>query len=178
MKRIVKPKVVVNNIIDPDKLAEAMLKAELIKKEQEDKNVETNKRMTFLAKLKIIISVILNKNQTDGLLTAGFFGGLLSMIFNVMAILGGFVFLVGLVSLGVKIFTVSWAYNKIFENVCIILFSAILLAATPIYALLFRAAANEMAVEKDRNYIISVFSAVVSLAALVVALVALLKGVG
>ena len=37
---------------------------------------------------------------------------------------------------------------------------------------------NEIDKEKDRNYIVDVFSAIVSFAALIVALVALLKGVG
>ena len=38
--------------------------------------------------------------------------------------------------------------------------------------------AKEIETEKDRNYIISVFSGIVSFAALIVALVALFKGVG
>ena len=37
---------------------------------------------------------------------------------------------------------------------------------------------KEIETEKDRNYIISVFSGIVSFAALIVALVALFKGVG
>jgi hypothetical protein len=46
------------------------------------------------------------------------------------------------------------------------------------FALLLRASANEFDKEKDRNYIISVFSGIVSFVALIVALVALFKGVG
>ena len=45
-------------------------------------------------------------------------------------------------------------------------------------ALIFRCIANEIRAEKDRNYIVSVFSGLVSFAALIVALVALFKGVG
>ena len=37
---------------------------------------------------------------------------------------------------------------------------------------------HEMAKEKDRDYVVAVFSGIVSFAALIVALVALLKGVG
>ena len=46
------------------------------------------------------------------------------------------------------------------------------------FSLIFRAAANEMAKEKDRDYVVAVFSGIVSFAALIIALVALLKGVG
>ena len=45
-----------------------------------------------------------------------------------------------------------------------------------VFSLVVRASANEMAAEKDRNYIIAVFSGVVSFAALVAALAALFKG--
>ena len=47
-----------------------------------------------------------------------------------------------------------------------------------LYSFLLWKSAKEVETEKDRNYIISVFSGIVSFAALIVALVALFKGVG
>ena len=45
-----------------------------------------------------------------------------------------------------------------------------------VYSLVLWRAAKEVNTEKDRNYIIALFSGVVSFAALIVALVALVKG--
>ena len=43
-------------------------------------------------------------------------------------------------------------------------------------SLMFRGAANDMKQEKDRNYIIALFSGIVSFAAMVIAFVSLVKG--
>ena len=47
-----------------------------------------------------------------------------------------------------------------------------------LFAVLFWRAATEIKNEKDKNYVVSVFSGLISYAALIVAIVALLKGVG
>ena len=54
---------------------------------------------------------------------------------------------------------------------------ALLIISLLLFCVLFNIA-KEISKEKDRNYIISVFSGIVSFAALIVALVALFKGVG
>ena len=47
-----------------------------------------------------------------------------------------------------------------------------------IYSAVLWKSAKEIVIEKDKNYIVSVFSGIVSFAALIVALIALFKGVG
>ena len=47
-----------------------------------------------------------------------------------------------------------------------------------LFAVLFWKSAKEIKVEKDKNYIVSVFSGIVSFAALIIAVIALVKGVG
>ena len=63
-------------------------------------------------------------------------------------------------------------------NVFSIAFVAALFVVLVLYSFLLWKSAKEIETEKDRNYIISVFSGIVSFAALIVALVALFKGVG
>ena len=59
------------------------------------------------------------------------------------------------------------------------LFSYIILAVLfPMLSLIMRGIANEIGREKDKNYIIAAFSGIVSFVALIVALIALFKGVG
>ena len=72
----------------------------------------------------------------------------------------------------------NWATEFLATNIAAIFVIIALIFVILVFSLIFRASANEIATEKDRNYIISVFSSVVSFAALVVALVALFKGVG
>lgn len=58
----------------------------------------------------------------------------------------------------------------------VILFSII--AALIVYGVILWRASEEIAKEKNKNFVIAVFSAMVSFAALIVSLVALFKGVG
>ena len=72
----------------------------------------------------------------------------------------------------------SQNYSSIFSRIIsvstVIVF---LFVSLMLFCILFNIA-NEIKKEKDRNYIFSVFSGIVSFAALIVALVALFKGVG
>lgn len=147
MKRIVKPKVVVNNIIDPDKLAEAMLKAELIKKEQEE--YSTSKEW-----MKYIATTVL------------WLVAVASALF------------------GIAMFVVcAKEADKVFsELIPIKLVSFLIEMVIALFFLglgmLSGATARELDKEKDKNYIATMFSNVISLIALAVAFVALFKGVG
>ena len=68
--------------------------------------------------------------------------------------------------------------NAVIGNVFSIAFAIELFVVLVLYCFLLWKSAKEIETEKDRNYIISVFSGIVSFAALIVALVALFKGVG
>ena len=68
--------------------------------------------------------------------------------------------------------------NTVMGNVFSIAFAMALFVVLLLYSFLLWKSAKEIETEKDRNYIISVFSGIVSFAALIVALVALFKGVG
>ena len=73
---------------------------------------------------------------------------------------------------------VPWQGWNIASNIVGILFAILVSVTVLLYMVIFWGAANDVKHEKDKNYVISVFSGLVSVAALIVAVVALFKGVG
>jgi len=168
---------VINNIqelnleIDYDKLAEAIVKANNTEKEYNN----SKEKLNFL---KVIYYIVFNQKQTNGKMISGLLSGLIALIFNIMAILGMGVFVCGIIAMINIIKSCIWSLNAIPYNIAAIIAMIAFVLVIAMFSLLFRAAANEMEKEEDRDYIIAVFSGIVSFAALVVALVAILKGVG
>ena len=149
---------VINNIgkinfeIDYDKLAESIVKA------QEKSENEANRKKKF---------------------TSGTFVMIISLAFRVVAILGWLIALATPVAIINVAKSFVWnEVNAVIGNVFSIAFVAALFVVLVLYSFLLWKSAKEIETEKDRNYIISVFSGIVSFAALIVALVALFKGVG
>ena len=137
---------------DYDKLAEAIVKANNQVEE------EANKSKKF---------------------TSGMFSMLAFIILRLIAFLGwiiAFALLFGSINTFAEM---SWSTfpavaENIFQIICMIAIIVLLI----LFPLMLWKSAKEIETEKDRNYIISVFSGIVSFAALIVALVALFKGVG
>ena len=149
---------IINNIqelnleIDYDKLAEAIVKA------QEKSENEANKSKKF---------------------TSGMFSMFVFVILRLIACLGwiiAFCVLLGSVNI---LTAMPWeGFSVVAENIFQIVYTVAIVALLVLYPLMLWKSAKEIETEKDRNYIISVFSGIVSFAALIVALVALFKGVG
>ena len=149
---------VVNNIqelnleIDYDKLAEAIVKA------NSQLDAEANKSKKF---------------------TSGMFSISVFVILRVIALLGwiiAFALLIGSINTFIEM---SWNdFSIISGNIFQIIYSITITVLLVLYPLMLWKSAKEIETEKDRNYIISVFSGIVSFAALIVALVALFKGAG
>ena len=156
-KKKEKPQVI-NNIqelnleIDYDKLAEAIVKA------NSQLDAEANKSKKF---------------------TSGMFSISVFVILRVIALLGwiiAFALLIGSINTFIEM---SWNdFSTISGNIFQIIYSITITVLLVLYPLMLWKSAKEIETEKDRNYIISVFSGIVSFAALIVALVALFKGVG
>ena len=149
---------VINNIdnlhleIDYDKLAEAIVKA------QEEIQEKNNGAKSF---------------------TSSAFATITSLAFRGVAILGWIVAFAMIVATWNIFITLEWlTLIEVIKNIMIIVVGLALFLMIFLYSLLLWKAAKEIEKEKDRNYIIAVFSGIVSLAALIVALVALFKGVG
>lgn len=177
---------VINNIenlnleIDYDKLADAIVKAQQKAEKQKTKEQQTEKitsKLSFCDKLKLIWHIICNKVEFNGMITSAFLGSVMSIVFNLLAALLLIVLIFGVIAGIMALKDFEWSSNMIPTNIITIsMFICFeLFAATTSFT--FRCIANEIAKEKDRNYIIAVFSGFVGFAALVVALVALLKGI-
>ena len=149
---------VINNIgeinleIDYDKLAESIVKA------QEKSENEANKKRKF---------------------TSGSFAMLITVAFSVFSIFVALLSVSLILALIVSWHTLQWnGFTNIVISILTIVFSIVFAIVLGSYAVLLWKSAKEIETEKDRNYIISVFSGIVSFAALIVALVSLFKGVG
>ena len=149
---------VINNIeqlnleIDYDKLADAIVKA------QEVSEDEANKKRRF---------------------TSGAFAMLITVAFRIFSAFMGLLSVVLILAPVVSWQTLQWSgFTNIVTSVSTIGFCIVFAIVLGLYTVLLWKSAKEIETEKDRNYIISVFSGIVSFAALIVAFVALFKGVG
>lgn len=160
-----------NNDIDYDKLAQAIIKTQNQHIEGEDIPEE---KVGFLKGIWLILS---NKKDTNGVFTMSLFSMFTSLLFKVIAIIG---FVLGPAIIVVTICSTVESI-KAGNNIFFTILTAIAFIAVSIFMIVFMVivwgASNEIDKEKDRNYVISVFSGIVSLVALIVAIIALLKGV-
>ena len=72
----------------------------------------------------------------------------------------------------------AWGYTYIFNNVVALVFMTLICILLFLISVMFKGAANDIKCEKDRNYIVSLFSGIVSFVALIISFIALFKEVG
>ena len=136
--------------IDCDKLAKAIVKA------QEISTNEANKSNKY---------------------TSGTFATLIILAFRGLSIAGWITILAIAISVWNAREMFQWNdFPNIFASVCTLLLMLGFTSVLGLYSILLWKASKEVESERDRNYIIALFSGVVSFAALIVALVALVKG--
>ena len=173
---------VINNIqelnleIDYDKLAEAIVKAQN-KNENIEKSLEKN-RISYRQALWCIIR---NKKGTQEDFMAGSMCAIMTVVFNAIAVL---LFVCGIICVCIAVANI---WNAIFSSDTTIAAGIKALKfitylcrsfAFLVYSVLIRGMANDIYRQRNKNYIVAVFSGMTSFAALVVALIALFKGVG
>lgn len=117
---------------------------------------------------KAIWLVIKGENENTDF-TSGIFAYFLSVCFNFLAVLGGIVTFTSIVTLIKEIFTMQWTFGNIAKNSLNIMIFVGIASICFLMSVMLRGAANEIEREKDRNFVIAVFSAVVSFAALIIA---------
>ena len=135
--------------------------------------VLTERKVGFWKKVWCIIK---GKGSMDGRYSSGIFAGLLEVAFNSLAVIGAVLCVVMIataICTGIGLFEAS---DDFLANLISIVVELVYGFVFVLFALMFRGAANDMKLEKDRNYIIALFSGVVSLVALIVSFVALTKG--
>ena len=164
---------VINNIqelnleIDYDKLADAIVKAQ----KQSPPTLEMKEKIGFWKGLWLIVR---NKEPKSGNVAAFTLAEIMSWIFNFLA-LAGMAFDIFLV---LSMFTTYQWPDSMIMRIFSVVFVVLLCVTTLMISLLCRGIANEIKAEKNREYIITVFSAFVAVVALIVAVIALFKGVG
>ena len=187
--------VIFRNEIDYDKLAQAIVKAQreaqhvteednadtqlsvqVSKEPEESKDTKQAKRLSAKEFWKLVWSIIRNKESSDGTIVSGLMATAIWIAFDGLAIFLVLAFF-AIIFYGVYRATqFDWLNDfslSVLGTIIEIIGSLVCMA---LFALVFRAAANEIEKEKDRNFVVAVFSGWVSFAALVVACVALIKG--
>lgn len=135
-----------------------------------------SEKITLWKFLKKIYLVIADKADTHGDMTSGAFAFLVSIVFRAVAIVGFLIFSVGIYSVVLHVSGLSWQnWPEIIRNIYALFMVGMILFILVMCSVIMWGASNEMRREKDKNYIVAVFSGVVSFAALIVALVALVK---
>lgn len=167
-----------NMEIDYDKLAEAIVKAEK-KAEEIDELPKTTEKVSMWALFKAIFKIIFCKAETHGL-TNSFFSAVTSFCFKLFGYVGC---ISSLLMFGIalyNVFMIDWSITILkssFYEYIVYFIIAGLSAIFFIFSVMMIGASREVEKEKDKNYVVAIFSGIVSFAALVVALVAMMKGV-
>ena len=161
------------NELDYDKLAEAIVKAQEKANPSETETTEKQKASLW----RSIGRILKGEKSRDGRFLSAPFLLVISFLYRAIAILG-IIFLIIADTASVVAFTkLSWQGWQIAANILIAVFVVVVSFAIFLYMVIFWGAANDIEHEKDKNYVISVFSGLVSVAALIVAIIALYKGV-
>ena len=123
---------------------------------------------------KAVGLIIINKEPKTGQTTAFLLACDLGYIYNAFALLGSITLAI---FLKVVFFDLDWSAG-LQKNIVQSIAVAILLSGIAIISLIFRAMANDIKAEKDRNYIANLFFGFAGFASLIVAMLSLFKEVG
>ena len=138
------------------------------------KKTKSKKKSSFWQN---VWAIICDKKDTNGEITKITLSGMMSSAMNCIAVVLCLCFLLGVFGTVQWALAANWEISLYLSNILKILVMAVLCVAMLFFALILRGCANEMDREKDKNYIVAVFSALTSFVALIVAFVALFKGV-
>lgn len=166
----------INNEIDYDKLAEAIVKAQK-NADEEQCNEENKTKITLKDYMKAIGLILRNKGNTQGNLTVSIFVLLISMTFRFIAFTGFSFALTGVI-VAIKCILHGIDVGNITLSILFAIGLIVLSVIVFLYSVIIWGASHEVEKEKDKNYIVSVFSGIVSFAALIISVIALVKGVG
>ena len=133
-------------------------------------NKDTSKKVSFL---KYLLEIILKRKYPEGAFTNKALSILVSTTFQFVSIFGSTFIIVALYLLYSGKAEEAIGEINILFKIFAIPFSLVGL----LYMLIILQASNEIDKEKDRNYVVALFSGVTSFAALIVAIASLFVGV-
>lgn len=161
---------------DYDKLTAAFIKAQkeynqIVIKETELSDDICEEKISFWKAVKIIVK---DERPTNGTMVSQILAAILSVGCNIMALLlVGVAMLFLVCSMQVILNQDYIVLNDYLAAMHLSFFTALIFLLSLLIALFFRASANEIKAEKERNYIIALFSGIVSFVALIIALIAI-----
>lgn len=160
--------------LDYDKLAEAIVKANRMAEEKSD-IPEPIEKLGLKRSLQAIFS---KKVNTNGKFLSSAMALFSAYLFRVIAGFGVLFFGTGIYVIYGYCTNMNWrAPYSIVCNIMFVIFLVSLLLIVVLFSMVMFGAAKEIEQEKDKHYIVDVFSGVIGVLALIVALVTLLKGV-
>lgn len=166
--RILVHKVTMPVEINYEKLATAIVKAQLeLNREPADKE---SKKVVFWKSIWLILR---GRKDTRERLTTGVMSLPLSILFHLLSIMGLILFCVGIYVCYKQALTMSWVGLLFLRNSVYMTFVAAILFIILLYSIVLWGAAKELVTTNDKHFVVAVFSGIVSLSALVVALIAL-----
>ncbi len=118
--------------------------------------------------------ILANKETKTGSRTAFLLAEFMSCVFNTIAFLGAILLILLLYAV---ICILDWNGN-VSQTIVQAVFCSVLFLAMAVLSLIFRAIANEIRAEKDRNYITTLFFGLVAFVSLIVSCIALFKEAG
>lgn len=167
-----------NMEIDYDKLAKAIVKAQEAAKNMDDS--PQRDKVSFWKALKI---AVIESRKSKGRMTAIAFTYLAQIILTTFFML--FITIAGLSGIGIfislyygaKLLGLSnlGSIANVVVNILMAILSFLLMSLSGAFGLALFGAANEIAYEKDRNYVVAILSAIASFSAMVISLVALFR---
>jgi len=143
-------KVVIPVEIDYEKLASTIIKTQLeLDKEPESKE---NIKMGFW---KSILLILRGKKDTKDQLTTGVISLPLSMLFQLLSVMGLMLFCVGIYEGYTQAISMSWDGLLFLKNSMFLIFTAAILLIILLYSIILRGAAKELEKTKDKHFVIT-----------------------
>lgn len=153
---------------DYDKLAEAIINAQQIQKQEQVKVSISNKEL-----LKSTIEILKGKKDTKGNFVAGLFTLIVIFFLRVIELVGVLFFCYFIYFFISIIIKFTWEWQLLFYNVMLIIFSVSVIVFVVLLTLFIHVSANEIEKTEDKNLVFTVFSSLTGFVALIVAFVAL-----
>jgi len=137
---------------------------------------ETNEERETVGFWKAVLLIVRGKGSDNSSFATGLLAYVLSFGFNALFWIGILTLLLAIYAIYQVISQMTWENWCNINDILTIVFMVFICMLLFLVSVMFRGAANDMKKEKDRNYIVDLFSGVVSFVALIVSLVALVKG--
>ncbi|MBR4289378.1 MAG: hypothetical protein IKT52_01910 [Oscillospiraceae bacterium] len=135
------------------------------------------KKIGFMDAIKNIFAVIKGEKDTKGTYTVGTFSFLLFWLFKAIGGVGMFATVsLGFADVVAIISCVKTGCNDV-GQICFLFIALGIIVMFFLYSVMVWGAAKEIEEEKDKNYVLAVFSGVVSFASLVVAIITFFREV-